>query len=98
MARPHTRSVDALRCAHSTRRVATLSAAALVLTLSECGSGDDSSDPADEAATTTDTDATETGGAGAATLTIVTDTGESWTLQQDTCSYTPDAEGDIIES
>ncbi len=49
----------------------------------------------DDAGASSD-DGTDAGAAGA-TLTIETDTGESWSLAQDTCTYTPDAEGDIVE-
>lgn len=69
-------------------------------------SDDSSSDAADATGVPTDstgapTDATDgsaaSGDAGVATLTIETDTGESWSLVQDTCTYTPDAEGGIVE-
>ncbi len=75
-----------------------MSAVALVFALSACGSSGDSTDGAAEPANTDPKDTTgDAGDAGTGTLTIETDTGESWTLVQDTCSYNPDGEGDIVE-
>ena len=97
--------------ATTTRSIVGVAVATLVFAVSACGSSDDSAvpsaDDASEAATVVETAATEpveatapsdaVGDAGTATLTIETDTGESWTLEQTKCLYQPDNQGTFVE-
>jgi hypothetical protein len=100
-ARLHACSTETLRHARASRRTATLASGALLLILSSCGSNDDSSKPADPAPNAAGT-ANELAEAPAdyaatGTLTIASDTGMSWSLDQDTCSYNPEGEGEVVE-
>ncbi|MGK2947349.1 MAG: hypothetical protein ACSLFP_02140 [Acidimicrobiales bacterium] len=81
------------------------------LAVSACSSSDESSSPttsSDESSSpsttsagtdagTTEPDAPTTPGSGGGEMTIETDTGESWTLEQFRCSYTPDNEGAFVQ-
>ena len=53
--------------------------------------------PADAGAAATEDAVDGSGDTGAGTLTIDTDTGESWTLEQYKCLYQPDNEGTFVE-
>lgn len=94
---------DGVRRSASTHRLLGISVSALALALSACGSDGDSTDSDADSAdgavgVTTDVPGTDEGGpSSGGTLTIETDTGESWSLAQDTCTYTPDAQGTIVE-
>jgi hypothetical protein len=78
------------------------------LVTSACGSDDDVSDADEPAATVAGTsprgtesmgdgEADDTPDVGSGTVTITTDTGESWTLEQTKCVYQPDNEGAFVE-
>ena len=96
----------------TTRSIAGLSVVPLLLATSACGSsGDDSADSATDVTPEVTASAATTGTGspgdeaaddssddrGAAALTITTDTGESWTLEQTKCRYQPDNEGAFVE-
>lgn len=85
-----------------------VTATAALLALSGCGSDGDSTGATADVADGTGEESpdatgipaagTDAGGSsGGGTLAIEIDTGETWSLAQDTCTYTPDAQGALVE-